>query len=94
VGRICETGCDDQNVAVKSATLWFHSHVATLPKCACVHASVYGSVRVRRCNLALMLMTDLVLDTSLCIDWTVHLPFILHLAILGLLHRRQRQFLC
>jgi len=36
-----------------------------------------------RCNLALMLMTDLVLDTSLCVDWTVHLPFILHLAILG-----------
>jgi len=36
-----------------------------------------------RCNLAVMLMTDLVLDTSLCIDWTSHLPFILHLAILG-----------
>jgi len=47
----------------------------------CVYMEV--CVCVGRCNLALMLMTDLVLDTSLCIDWTVHLPFVLHLAILG-----------
>jgi len=56
---------------------------------------VYSEVCVRacRCNLALMLMTDLVVDTSLCIDWTVHLPFILHLAILGQLQPPQPAFL-
>ena len=40
-----------------------------------------------RCNLALMLITDLVLDTNLSVDWTVHLPFILHLAVLGQSHQ-------
>ena len=33
-------------------------------------------------------MTDLVLDSSVCIDWTTHLPIILHMAILGLDHTR------
>jgi len=32
-----------------------------------------------------MLLTDLVLESSVCVDWISHLPFILHLAVLGLL---------
>ena len=37
----------------------------------------------QRCNLAIMLLTDLLVDCAE-IDWTVHLPLILHLAFLGL----------
>ena len=39
--------------------------------------------RHQRCNLAIMLLTDLLLYCAE-IDWTVHLPLILHLAFLGL----------
>ena len=36
----------------------------------------------QRCNLAIMLLTDLVVDCT-DIDWTVHLPLILHIVFLG-----------
>ena len=36
----------------------------------------------QRCNLGVMLITDLVVD-CVEIDWTVHLPLILHVVFLG-----------
>lgn len=35
-----------------------------------------------RCYLAVMLLTDLVVD-SVPIDWSVHLPIILHIIFIG-----------
>ena len=35
-----------------------------------------------RCNLAVMLMTDLIVD-GIDIDWSAHLPHLLHVIFLG-----------
>ena len=35
-----------------------------------------------RCNLAVMLLTNLIVD-CVDIDWTVHLPLMLHIVFLG-----------
>ncbi|XP_064619246.1 protein furry-like isoform X4 [Lineus longissimus] len=40
-----------------------------------------------RCNMAVMLMTDLVMD-AIDIDWAAHLPLMLHVIFLGLDHPR------
>uniref|UniRef100_T1J0K0 DAD domain-containing protein n=1 Tax=Strigamia maritima TaxID=126957 RepID=T1J0K0_STRMM len=40
-----------------------------------------------RCNLAVMLLTDFVLD-GVDIDWSIHIPLMLHIIFLGLDHTR------
>ncbi|XP_054160326.1 protein furry-like isoform X2 [Oppia nitens] len=44
-------------------------------------------VGFHRCNLALMFLTDLVSDGN-AIDWTPHIPLMLHIIFLGLDHNR------
>ena len=44
-------------------------------------------VGFHRCNLALMFVTDLVID-GIAIDWTPHIPLMLHIIFLGLDHTR------
>lgn len=44
-------------------------------------------IAVHRCNLALTLLTDVILDDNV-IDWSPHLPVILHIVFLGLDHSR------
>ena len=41
-----------------------------------------------RCNVAVMLLTDIVVDGISGIDWTLHLPLMLHILFLGLDHSR------
>ncbi|KAH8406857.1 hypothetical protein KR222_008787, partial [Zaprionus bogoriensis] len=41
-----------------------------------------------RCNVAVMLLTDIVVDGIPGIDWTLHLPLMLHILFLGLDHTR------
>jgi len=44
-----------------------------------------------RCNLAVMFLVDLVvegMEQGNEVDWSVHLPLVLHMAILGLDHSR------
>jgi hypothetical protein len=44
-----------------------------------------------RCNLAVMFLVDLVvegMEQGSEVDWSVHLPLVLHMAILGLDHTR------
>lgn len=45
-----------------------------------------------RCNLAIMFLVDLVVEGGMEqgseVDWSVHLPLVLHMAILGLDHTR------
>lgn len=40
------------------------------------------------CNVAVMLLTDIVVDGIPGIDWTLHLPLMLHILFLGLDHTR------
>lgn len=40
-----------------------------------------------RCNIAVMLLKDLPSD-SLDIDWSIHMPLMLHIALLGMDHSR------
>ena len=44
-------------------------------------------VGFHRCNLALMLISDVVID-GITIDWTPHIPLMLHIIFLGLDHTR------
>uniref|UniRef100_A0A1A9ZKK1 Protein furry n=1 Tax=Glossina pallidipes TaxID=7398 RepID=A0A1A9ZKK1_GLOPL len=41
-----------------------------------------------RCNVAVMLLTEIVVDGIPGIDWTLHLPLMLHILLLGLDHTR------
>lgn len=41
-----------------------------------------------RCNVAVMLLTDIVVDGITGIDWTLHLPLMLHILFLGVDHTR------
>ena len=41
-----------------------------------------------RCNVAVMLLTEIVIDGINGIDWTLHLPLMLHILFLGLDHTR------
>jgi hypothetical protein len=41
-----------------------------------------------RCNVAVMLLTDIVVDGITGIDWTLHLPLMLHILFLGIDHTR------
>lgn len=41
-----------------------------------------------RCNVAVMLLTDIVVDGILGIDWSLHVPLMLHILFLGLDHTR------
>uniref|UniRef100_UPI00358FEF42 LOW QUALITY PROTEIN: protein furry homolog-like n=1 Tax=Myxine glutinosa TaxID=7769 RepID=UPI00358FEF42 len=39
-----------------------------------------------RCNVVLVLLTDLVMDSGLCVEWKEHLPLLLQAIIMGLDH--------
>lgn len=41
-----------------------------------------------RCNVAVMLLNDIVIDGIPEIDWTLHIPSMLHILFLGLDHTR------
>lgn len=41
-----------------------------------------------RCNVAVMLLSDIVVDGVAGVDWTLHLPLMLHILFLGLDHSR------
>lgn len=41
-----------------------------------------------RCNVAVMLLTDIIIDGIPEIDWTLHIPIMLHILFLGLDHTR------
>lgn len=41
-----------------------------------------------RCNVAVMLLTDIVVDGIQDMDWTLHIPTMLHISFLGLDHTR------
>ncbi|XP_055840446.1 protein furry isoform X2 [Episyrphus balteatus] len=41
-----------------------------------------------RCNVAVMLLADIVVDGIPGVDWTLHLPLMLHILFLGLDHNR------
>ncbi|GAB0086169.1 protein furry [Sergentomyia squamirostris] len=41
-----------------------------------------------RCNVAVMLLTDIVVDGIPGIDWTLHIPLMLHILFLGMDHTR------
>ncbi|XP_062543394.1 protein furry isoform X2 [Armigeres subalbatus] len=41
-----------------------------------------------RCNVAVMLLTDIVVDGIPGLDWTLHIPLMLHILFLGLDHTR------
>lgn len=41
-----------------------------------------------RCNVAVMLLTDIVVDGIPEVDWTLHVPIMLHILFLGLDHTR------
>lgn len=53
-----------------------------LPDCA------QPSSGFHRCNLAVMLLTDVVVDGVDGVDWSVHVPLMLHMLFLGLDHSR------
>ncbi|XP_053672318.1 protein furry [Anopheles nili] len=42
-----------------------------------------------RCNVAVMLLTDIVVDGIPGLDWTLHVPLMLHILFLGLDHTRK-----
>lgn len=42
---------------------------------------------VSRCNVAVMLLCDVVLD-GVELDWSIHVPLMLHIIFLGLDHTR------
>lgn len=41
-----------------------------------------------RCNVAVMLLNDIVIDGIPEVDWTLHVPIMLHILFLGLDHTR------
>lgn len=41
-----------------------------------------------RCNVAVMLLVDIVIDGIPEVDWTLHVPTMLHILFLGLDHTR------
>lgn len=41
------------------------------------------SVLVLRCNIAVIFMTEMVVDHSVREDWALHLPLLLHALFLG-----------
>ncbi|XP_038150293.1 protein furry homolog isoform X4 [Cyprinodon tularosa] len=47
---------------------------------------------LHRCNVAVIFMTELVVDHGVREDWTLHLPLILHALFLGLDHYRPEVF--
>lgn len=48
---------------------------------------IFGLVLFIRCNLAVMLLADVVID-GVDVDWSIHVPLMLHMAFLGLDHTR------
>uniref|UniRef100_A0A3Q2PC68 FRY microtubule binding protein n=1 Tax=Fundulus heteroclitus TaxID=8078 RepID=A0A3Q2PC68_FUNHE len=47
---------------------------------------------LHRCNIAVIFMTELVVDHGVREDWTLHLPLILHAVFLGMDHYRPEVF--
>ena len=56
-------------------------HKSKLRDCS-ISCTLILIVFVLRCNLAVMLVTDFVVD-CVEVDWTVHLPLMLHIIFLG-----------
>ncbi|KAL1131070.1 hypothetical protein AAG570_012307, partial [Ranatra chinensis] len=46
------------------------------------------STGFHRCNVAVMLLTDVVVDVPHSVDWSIHVPLMLHILFLGLDHSR------
>lgn len=64
--------------------LFYHNSVILLIYvCVCAFVCCTFS-----CNVAVMLLTDIVVDGIPGIDWTLHLPLMLHILFLGLDHTR------
>ncbi|XP_041918938.1 protein furry homolog [Alosa sapidissima] len=47
---------------------------------------------LHRCNIAVILMTELVVDHSVSEDWALHLPLLIHALFLGMDHYRPEVF--
>uniref|UniRef100_A0A3B3B987 Furry homolog a (Drosophila) n=1 Tax=Oryzias melastigma TaxID=30732 RepID=A0A3B3B987_ORYME len=47
---------------------------------------------LHRCNIAVIFMTEMVVDHSVREDWTIHLPLLLHALFLGMDHYRPEVF--
>ncbi|XP_029965290.1 protein furry homolog isoform X2 [Salarias fasciatus] len=47
---------------------------------------------LHRCNIAVIFMTEMVVDHSVSEDWTLHLPLLLHALFLGMDHYRPEVF--
>ncbi|KAM8854468.1 protein furry homolog isoform 2-T2 [Synchiropus picturatus] len=47
---------------------------------------------LHRCNIAVILMTEMVVDHSVREDWAIHLPLLLHALFLGMDHYRPEVF--
>ncbi|CAL8352659.1 unnamed protein product [Lota lota] len=47
---------------------------------------------LHRCNIAVLFMTEMVVDHSVRADWAVHLPLLLHALFLGMDHYRPEVF--
>ncbi|KAG7258437.1 hypothetical protein CRUP_031880, partial [Coryphaenoides rupestris] len=47
---------------------------------------------LHRCNIAVLFMTEMVVDHSIRADWAVHLPLLLHALFLGMDHYRPEVF--
>lgn len=62
-------------------------HRYGLAFCVIVILCYFVNVTFFRCNVAVMLLCDVVVD-GLDLDWTVHVPLMLHIIFLGLDHTR------
>lgn len=73
-----------------AALIWHHTpqctppttHVRSTHCCGCV-CSLDLCVLVFRCNIAVIFMTEMVVDHSVREDWALHLPLLLHALFLG-----------
>lgn len=45
---------------------------------------ILGCLLHGRCNIAVLFMTEMVVDHSVRADWAVHLPLLLHALFLGM----------
>lgn len=52
--------------------------------CVCVYLTfIFICVTIFRCNIAVIFMTEMVVDHSVREDWALHLPLLLHALFLG-----------
>lgn len=75
-----------KGVFIKS-TLWkFIVLIVTMELLSC-NDGVIINCCFYRCNVAVMLLQDVVVDV-VAVDWSIHLPLMLHVLFLGLDHSR------